>query len=534
MKRLAHALLLGFALGAPPPVFGAADAPRLVLVIAVDQLRRDRLDAELPGGLGRLAREGRVYTEAALDHALTETCPGHATMLTGRHPGAAGVPGNRFIDAEAGRRIYCVEDPADDARVLGGEQGRSPRALRVTALGDWLREARPGTRVFSISGKDRAAITLGGKRPDAAYWLEREGALGFTTSRYYREALPDWVEAWNTRMLEPLPKAWKHEFDEGAPRIDDYVGEAERFSRTTPHPLAHEQRRDFLEHVYYSPYLDELTLNFASELVRREQLGQGDGPDLLALGLSATDLVGHLYGPGSREARDALVRLDRALGAFLADLEQRLGAGQVLVVLTADHGVLPLPEWLAEEGQSLCPVEGGRVALTSVGLWLNWDLHRRFTWIVTTPKDWLLFAGSQLAVNRPVAEAQGIDPAEVAAATERHLESLPAVAEVWTPEELAQDEGAWARLYRNSRDPERSGDLIVQLEPTCLLSPYDAGTSHGSPYGYDRAVPLLFWGDGIEPARVPGPAATIDIAPTLARRLGLVPPTKLDGRVLFE
>jgi hypothetical protein len=114
-------------------------------------------------------------------------------MLTGRHPSAAGIPGNRFIDAKAGQSVYCVSDPAEDARVIGAEQGRSPRNLRVTTLGDWMKAARPQTRVFSVSGKDRAAIALGGQHPDAAYWFNRKGALGFTTSRYYRESLPDWV-----------------------------------------------------------------------------------------------------------------------------------------------------------------------------------------------------------------------------------------------------------------------------------------------------------------------------------------------------
>ncbi len=531
-------LLLALLLLSPAFVAAAESSPRLVLLVSVDQLRRDRLDARLPGGLGRLAREGRVHLEGALDHALTETCAGHATMLTGRHPGAAGIPGNSFIDAKAGQSVYCVSDPAEDARVIGAEQGRSPRNLRVTTLGDWMKAARPETRVFSVSGKDRAAIAMGGQHPDAAYWFNRTGAVGFTTSRYYRESLPDWVAGFNAGFLDGLPETWAHALD-GAPpppppRPDDYAGESPDYSRTTPHPLRDGDPEQFADNLYFTPYLDEITLKFATELVAKEKLGERGGADLLAVSLSAGDGVGHLYGPGSHEARDALLRLDRALGEFLGFLEARLGEGELLVALTSDHGVLPLPEWLEETGANRCPVAGSRVGMRRLGLGLAWELHRTFTPIVALPKDWVVFAGSQIGVSRPVASEQGVEVGAILAAVERYLEAEPSIAQAWTAEELEQSDSEIARLYRNSRDPERSGDLLVQLEPTCLVSPYDYGTSHGSPYLYDRAVPILFWGAGIAPARVEGPAATVDIAPTLARHLGLEPPPDLDGRSLVD
>jgi predicted AlkP superfamily pyrophosphatase or phosphodiesterase len=533
VPRFLLAVLLLTASVAPPVA-----PPRLVLLVSVDQLRRDRLDATLPGGLGRLVREGRVHTEGVLDHAITETCSGHATVLTGRHPGAAGIPGNHFIDARTGESVYCVDDPAEDARVIGAELGRSPRNLRVTALGDWMKAARPETQVFSVSGKDRAAITLGGKRADAAYWLSRKGSVGFTTSRYYRESLPDWVVRFNARFLDGLPETWAHALD-GAPpppppRPDDYAGESPDYSRTTPHPLRDGNRESFADNLYFTPYLDEITLDFAAELVEREALGGGAGADLLALSLSATDPVGHLYGPNSHEARDALLRLDRALGAFLERLEAKLGKDRILLALTADHGVLALPEWLAETGASHCPEAGGRTGLRQLGLGLSWELHKTFTPILAIPKDWIVFAGSQLGVSRPVASEQEIDVDAIADVVERYLEAQPSIAQVWTAAELERSDSEIARLYRNSRDPERSGDLLTQIEPTCLISPFDHGTSHGSPYLYDRAVPILFWGAGIEPASVEGPAATVDIAPTLARQLGLEPPPDLDGHPLGD
>ena len=167
-----------------------------------------------------------------------------------------------------------------------------------------------------------------------------------------------------------------------------------------------------------------------------------------------------------------------------------------------------------------------------VGFRLLAGLHFRhsfFRW----PRGWLLFAGTQVAVDGPLAERRGVDPEAVAASAERRLERHPAIAEVWNPREIREGESEMARLYRTSFDPERSGNLVVQVAEGCMISTYPSGTTHGSPWGYDRRVPLVFWGAGVEPGRVPGPARPVDVAPTLAPRLGVEPPPDLDGRRLF-
>ncbi|NRA01313.1 MAG: alkaline phosphatase family protein [Myxococcales bacterium] len=513
-----------------------ADAPGLVLLVAVDQLRTDRVNAELPGGLGRLVREGRFFRDAVLEHALTQTCPGHVTMLTGRHPGPAGVPGNSFVDPETAQVVYCVQDDAPDARTLGGTLGRSPRLIRVDALGDWMKRARPAARVFSVAQKDRSAIALGGRRPDAAYWLD-QAALGFTTSRYYLPELPGWVRELNREgegLFDGVPEFWTYPVPAGAPRPDDYPAESDRFRRASPHPIRGETLAESLESLYFTPYSDLATLRFARTLVEQEQLGEGDGTDLLAISLAATDTVGHFYGPESWEAHDALQRLDEGLGEFLAFLEQRVGPGRLLVVLTADHGVLPLPEWLSETGGSRCPKDGGRESLRWLGFGLVARLHFEFGPWLSWPAPWLVFSSAGLSVNRPLAAERGVSTDEILGLAKAYLESRESVARVWTPDEIAKGSGPseFARLYANSFDPERSADLAVQLEATCLLSPFDFGTSHGSPYLYDRAVPVIFWGAGVEPGLIRGPAATVDIAPTLAREIGIEVPGGLAGEPL--
>jgi len=553
------ALALGVAAGvgcggeeparAPGGAEGSAP-PRLVLLLVVDQLRADRLDPSLPGGLGRLAREGRVFPDARLDHAHTETCPGHVAAATGRHPGPAGIPGNRFVERESGVERYCVEDPAPGARVHGapageGASGRSPRSIRASALGDWLRQAHPQARVFSLSAKDRAAIALGGQRPDAAFWLDREGALGFTTSAYYLPELPGWLAGFNgdgdgaagEGFLGELPAAWDH--PSGAPangaRRDDYPPEIDRFRRTAPHPLRGPDRAATLQRLYASPFADEVTLALARRLVEAEGLGDDAVPDLLALGLSATDVVGHYYGPWSQESRDALLRLDAALGRFLTELEERTGPGGLAVGLTADHGVLALPEWLAETGRSACPVRGGRVDARGLGAALEVAVSEALGGDSGGDHGpWLIRAGHRLTVNRPRARAADVAPERVVAAAREMLARQPVVARVWTAAELEAGEGPrpWADLYRNSHAPDRGGDLIVQPREDCLIGAWGAGTTHGTPYLYDRAVPLVLWGAGVAPGRVRGPARVVDLAPSLAALLELAPPPEVEGRAL--
>lgn len=543
---LLGAIVLGVLL--PCAVAAEPDGPRLVVVISVDQLRADRFDPGLPGGLGRIAREGRVFADAAHEHANTETCPGHAVILTGLHPGRAGVPMNDTVDRETGKSVYCVQDDAPDAQTLGPSglagQGRSPRRMRATTLGDWLREARPGARVFSVSGKDRAAITLGGQHPDGVYWYETTPPGGFTTSRYYAEALPDWVERWHGAtadrdgFVSTLPDRWEHETGDppNGARIDDTPWEVSRFLRVSGHPIRSGDRKQMLEQVSFSPWLDTLTLDFARTLLREEKLGTGPEPDLLAVGVSATDLVGHLYGPGSQEARDALLRLDRDLGRLLEDAEKQAGRGRVLLVLTADHGVVELPEFLAMVGASDCPVEGGRIDSKSLLARLDDHLRRRFdpSGAPEGAEPWMWQESLELSVNRRRAAERGIGVERVAEAAAAFLAAEPGIERVFTAAEMAKGEGPapFARLYANSFDPERSGDLAVQTAPTCVLAPYPAGTSHGTPHLYDRAVPVAFLGPGIGKGVVRGRAAPVDIAPTLAGAIGIPVPPGLDGRAL--
>ena len=541
---LVELVVRGAAAGAEPA------EPRLVVLLTIDQLRRDRLDGTLPGGLGRLVREGRVFSRAELAHAVAETCPGHAALATGRHPGAAGLPSNYHVDRASGEVLYCLEDEIEGAAVLSAVPpiGRSPRRMRVDSLGDWLQATQPEALVLSISPKDRSAIALGGQHPTAVFWLLKGDAIGFTTSRYYAPELPTWVRSWNgwsgggeasPDLLSRVPERWVHQPEVSQAvdprRPDDYAYESrEGIERASAHELRGSSSQDSAARVYQSPYVDALTLDFALAAVDQLGLGDDEVPDLLAISLSGTDLVGHAFGPESHEALDALLRLDAWLADWLTALETRVGPGRLVVALSSDHGVLPIPEWLTENDRSRCPVRPGRISLTSLRQELRWHLHwelgRWYTW----PRRWLGHAGLQMTVDRANAAAAGVEASDVIAAAEAWLEARPEVAGAWTGAELAASADPMARRHRRSYDPERSGDLVIQPAADCLISLFSAGTSHGAPYDYDIDVPIVFWGRAVEPGVDDRPAATVDIAPTLAHLLGITPPDDLDGASLLD
>lgn len=501
------------------------EPPQLVIVIAVDQLRNDRLEAGSSGGLGRLVREGRRFPDSMLDHGISSTCPGHATLITGLFPSGTGIPGNDYVDRREWLRRYCVDDDDPAHRIVGGSEGRSPWMLRASGLGDWLKNADSAARVYSVGGKDRSAIMLGGLQADAAFWFDAEQAA-FTTSGYYSEGLPDYLVRYNDALLRSLPATWEH--PPGPWREDDFPGESDENSSVSGHPLTSGDEPG--RQIAQSPFLDQLTFDVARLMVQQERLGRNGHLDMLAIAASAVDKVGHLYGPFSAESEDTLRALDRNLGQFLSFLDAEVGRGRYVIALSADHGVTDLPEWSSAQGTNQCPVDGGRLSIPGLLVRVYGSIYWRYTFPFDSPSQLLTIAGPQIYLNTRYLREQGLDYGEVVAGIRQLLEATPGVKRVWTVPEVEQGTSDEARLLRNSLVPDRAGDLIVQLYPDCLLS--EAGTNHGSLYRPDRDVPLVFFGQGVSPGQDPRPARSVDLAPTLAHLLGIAAPAGLDGAVL--
>lgn len=517
--------------------------PRLVVVISVDQLSEElmqRFGATFNGGLAKLRKEGVFFSEAYHDHAFTETGPGHSVLLTGRTPGHTGILENEWYDRATGKAVYCVAD--DSTRLVGlpDKAGSSNRFLVGDALGDWLQDQVPGSRVFSISGKDRAAILMAGRKPTAVYWFE--GVYGFTTSTRYANALPTWLDDFNGRLRDRFcQESWIWAPLHPSPSTSRVA----TFSFSNGYTLTNGQFPRVIQSVGLpvdaslnlrlraSPFYDQITLEGAKALIEAEHLGTGKGVDLLTLSLSATDYVGHAFGPGSAEMEDNLHRLDEGLGRFLSWLQARVP--ELCIALTADHGGLDLIESLQAGGFNAKRLDP-KVWMKEVNAAVQEELHLTQAPLLPESEPHQLFLHPLATSGTAFTQDQVID------ALVRHLRQRPEVLEVATSRQLAafqepdlgspRNNSMLARL-KHSFDPTRSGDVLVAFKPmTALASPRPYGVAgHGSPHDYDRRVPLLFWGPWKAGERTE-PVRTIDLAPTLACALGIHPSTTVDGKAL--
>jgi len=496
-----------------------ARPPMLVVAITVDQLRGDYIERygdQFTGGLARLIHGGAVFTDAYQDHALTETAPGHATVLSGRNPYSTGIV----------RNSEGVNDTVPLLEVPG--PGASPRRFRGTALYDWMQRRWPGVRGLSVSRKDRGAILPMGRARTNVFWYE---GGQFTTSRYYADSLPGWVRAFNRGAagVAAPGRVWDLLLPPSAYLEPDTAWyESAGRNNVFPHVLPDDSARARAAFAY-TPAMDSLTLAFALAGARHLRLGRGRQPDLLAISLSATDYIGHTYGPRSREIHDQVLRLDRALGWFLDSLLAGRDRRRVVVVLTADHGVTEYPEWSQTHGRP----DAHYVLVDSlVRAWrdtLNAQLG---------PGAWIpVHDVGIIVLDRPGLTARGLDPDSIAGRLRADLLRLPGVQEVDTRASLAAADTAtnrFARRWRNLLPPDARGDLFITLEDGMAYGAPWGGAGHGQDTDRDAHVTLVFWGDGVRPGRYTDRVSVTDIAPTLAHVLGVQPLERVDGRVLTE
>ncbi len=518
-----------------------AEPPRLVVVIAVDQMRADYLDrfaANYEGGLRRLRVDGAVFTDGHQDHALTQTAAGHATIATGVYPSRHGLVANEFWDRLSGEAVGAVADPA--TRLVGVEArtGSSPARLLREGLGDWLKNQSPGSKVAAVSIKDRAAILMSGMRPDVAFWVDlRTGQ--FVTSDYYLPALPVWAAEFNsagavTRYNGTEWTKLKADavYDESP--WPELAGRDPAAYSMFPHSLGtpgEAPGRRFLAAYRSSPYADLVTLNFARELFEHENFGRDEMPDLLFIGLSAADYIGHRYGPYSHEIHDHFLRLDGYLGDFFEFLDEQVGPDDYVVALSADHGVLPVPEQLAELG-----VDASRIHPDELVAFVKPVVEAAVARgdIAAMPEiDYQ--AGPTFDFSGQPPSPEVLDALQLAVAA--RLLQHPLVAAAYTYNDQLRgniEDDDWADSFGRSFHPDRAPDVTIKLRENQLLRPAATGTSHGSPYRYDTHVPIVFLGAGIAAGHHSGRVQTTDIAPTLARILEIEAPDDLDGRDLYE
>ncbi len=497
LAALCAAVFLNGAQAQAPQAAGARPAaakPKLVVLIAVDQMRYDyltRFYSEYKGGLKRLVDQGAVFTQAYYEHMPTVTAVGHSIMLTGAMPAASGIVGNEWLDRETGKQVTSVSDT--DVKALGADsrQGASPHRLLVSTFGDELKmSGKARSKVVGVSIKDRSAILPAGRMADGAYWFDKPSG-NFISSTWYFDDLPVWVKLFNEKKAIDQ---WKG--------TDGYATMAE-----TDHG-------------------NDVVELFAEAAIDGENLGRNGGTDLLTMSFSANDTVGHAKGPDSPELKAITLHTDKVLTRFFDFLDKKIGMSKVLVVLTADHGVAPLPE--VSKGRKM---PGGRMTektvLDAVEKALN-EKYGEAKWVIgkSGPAPYLdhkLIASSKLELE------------EVQKTAADAVRNLPHISRVFLREELrrglAPADYVGLRV-QNGFYYQRASDLVVVPEPYWLFEA--KGTSHGTPWNYDAHVPVVFMGPWVKPGKYSGRARVIDIAPTLADLLEVETPSGASGRVLNE
>ncbi len=489
----------------------SASPPSLIVLITSEQFRADYLqlyeDSLSAGGLGRLLAEGAVYPTARYDHLATLSGPNAAVLATGSYPADHGIIANRWYDRPSRQVVGATESgPTRDAPVA------SPLRLTGSTFADELRLATGGrSRVLAVSGSAEGAIFLAGRRPTGCYWMQSDGT--FRTSKYYRPALPGWVEEFNALhgALRAQGRKWiaVGRSDNSVPlRVINGSTEGDTAALYRASPLA---LRD--------------TLALALRAVEAEELGQGDQPDLLIVNLAAPARLAAETGAHSPLMRDMVLQLDRGLGAFFDDLDQLLGLENVGIVFTGLHGVAPLPETIRAEGFSAGRVRGEDVVTT-----IDAALRESFGAPIYVekfvyPHVYLSAAARKVAPARRTAILQTAGEA---------AQGLTGVAGFFSPETGGSTISGENRILR-SRHADRAGDLVLVYEPF-FAEDFGGGrgTTWGSYYRYDTDVPLIFHGTGFRAGRYHAVADATDVAPTLSAWLGIAQPSSTTGKVLVD
>lgn len=520
--------------------------PKLVVMIVVDQMRADYVDkfrGQWTGGLKRLVEEGAWFRAAAYPYAATETCVGHATISTGAFPASHGMVANAWWDRESQKMVTCTSDlNVKNSAYAGGatKGGDSAWRMRIPAFAEELKFQTGGaTRVVTFSLKARAAITLAGHKADAATWFDT-GTGAWVTSTPYGNMpfVDDFVKLHPVR--QDYGKTWALSLPQSSYMYDENAGGAdtvEGWSAGFPHALRGKEAGAAPDPAFFqewttSPSADTYLTNLAEAAIDSLGLGKSGGIDYLGVSYSSVDYVGHAFGPRSWEIQDILVRLDKDLGGLLAHLDQKVGKGNYVVALTADHGVAPIPTDMQKAG-----FDAGVLYLPDLQVRIEKALE---PFNYARPAIARL-AGNELYFSRGVYGRLKQDPAAMKAVLDAAL-TMPGVAAVWRSDELTDGTTPITSRRRAavlSYFSGRSGDLYILQQPYWLTdssaegSKRYFGTGHGTPYYYDQHVPLLLMGFGVQPGEYFTEVTPADIAPTFAALTGVTLATR-DGKILAE
>jgi predicted AlkP superfamily pyrophosphatase or phosphodiesterase len=512
--------------------------PKLVVGLVVDQMRWDYLykfkKLYGKGGFNRLLNQGFSCDNTMINHIPTYTAVGHAGIYTGSVPAIHGIVGNNWIDRASGKNVYCTDDSTVTGVGSNNEAGKmSPRNMMVTSIADQLRLSDNfKSKVIGISLKDRGAILPAGHSANAAYWYDdKEGK--WITSTYYMESLPSWVNNFNDKKMPDslMEKGWNvimpmKDYDLSAEDKESYEGKIPGVNQNT-FPYTTNNLGDKKYKAFkYTPFGNTYTLKFAESAIENEKMGKGSAPDFLAVSLSSTDYIGHVFAPNSVEIEDTYLRLDLDLTEFLNYLDKTIGAGNYLFFLSADHGVAHNPDFMKEH-----KLPSGNFEDKDLMKELNdtlKSLNRSVPQVMAIDNSQIYFNDNDELIK---ANGKGIFNEIIVSLLEKksfisNAFDLEKVSTSTLPTVIVE-------LVKNSYYPKRSGDVMFIPNPG-FLDGGKIGTTHGLWNPYDTHIPLVWYGWNIKSGRSHKEVHMTDIAATLSALLDIQMPNGCVGKVIEE
>lgn len=517
--------------------------PKLVVGIVVDQMCYDylyRYENKLSDkGFLKLLRNGVSCENTQYNYVPTFTGPGHASIYTGTTPNNHGIIANEWFDRNSKTEVNCVDDSTVNTVGSNSKAGKySPKNLLAYTITDQLKLTHKNAKVISVSIKNRSAILPGGHLSNGSYWFD-SGNGNFVTSTFYTQKLPTWVEQFNEQKQVPqyLKQTWKTLLP-----IDQYT-ESEKDN--SPYELSPRNKKtpEFpydlvaiseggknMDVFTATPFANTYLTDFAIQSVRSEELGVDETPDFLAISYSTPDIVGHSFGPYSIEIEDIYLRLDLEIEKLLDFLEANVGKDNFVLFLTADHAVVPVPQYLTDK-----KLPGGYVYMEPLKAELNQKTQEKFGQALVSE-----ITNNQIYLDLNLIREKNINSSELHSYLKSILMQHKGVKKCYSALELEEaSNDNWKEMLRLGYRPYSCGDLFLLLEPGYLPKSIDKesahkGTSHGSAFNYDTHVPLIWYGKNLLPQKIYRRINITDITATLAPLLQLQRPNLTTGEPIIE
>lgn len=515
----------------------AQEKPKLVVGIVVDQMKMEYLyrfaNDFSDNGFKKLMDKGFTFHNMHYNYMPTYTAPGHAAIFTGALPNVNGIVGNEWFNKAIGKEMYCTDDENVNTLVEGTEsEGKmSPKNLFSTTITDELKLATNfKSKVIGISIKDRGAILPAGHFADWAFWYTKTG--NFISSSFYGQKLPDWATQFNgeKNYLKYIEKGWdllkpKEMYNESLNDNNPYEGKLFKKTPFFPYDMKEMFNTNDAGVLRTTPYGNNLVADFAKKAIENEQMGADEITDFLTLSFSSTDYVGHVLGPRSVELQDTYLRLDETIAEFLTYLDEKVGKGNYLVFLTADHAGAENATYLKDNKYAV-------ESLNSKNLQQSMIEFSQKTFGENVLLD---YSNYNIFINKEKVKLKGLELNQVKQQFKTFLMTQNFISNVFTEDEVqfSSSNNPLLQIVANGYDPKQNGELVLLFKPG-FMEYSSTGTTHGSPYSYDTHVPCLFYGWKIKKGESFSKKTITQIAPTLAQKLKITMPNGTDSEVLEE